>query len=377
MKFMKIVIVQSVLPAYAVSFFNHIVKSAPKIELILVADIKSSSSLNQYCQQSADFKVIHVACKFVKGLEFRPGLIEALSKIQPDIVVFSGNVRDISQLCAMLLYRFNHRQFVVWGMFHRIGGIRFASKVYYRLSAFLASKVLTYSRIGAQTLRNIGVPKHKIFIIGTAIDETVPVSYRRELSKEDVNLFKAAQSISNKKIILQVVRLSRIKQPELLIEAAVFICETYPSVIFVLIGDGEMREELEQMVIRKGLENNVRFLGAIYDEEVLARWYLSATAFVVPTCIGLSAHHAMSYGIPVVTDNSLDNQASEFDILSDGLNAMIYEESNVKSLVSSLTRLLDSPDLVKVMSVNAIYTVENVHTLDKKVQNFLRALDLA
>lgn len=47
-KIMKISIVQTVLPLYAISFFNRIVELNPDIKLILLADLNSKDSLNQY-----------------------------------------------------------------------------------------------------------------------------------------------------------------------------------------------------------------------------------------------------------------------------------------------------------------------------------------
>ena len=58
---MKVCIVQSVLPLYAIAFFNKIVDLYPEIELTLLADLQSRESLNQYQPMLCRFKVRHSA----------------------------------------------------------------------------------------------------------------------------------------------------------------------------------------------------------------------------------------------------------------------------------------------------------------------------
>jgi glycosyltransferase involved in cell wall biosynthesis len=103
-------------------------------------------------------------------------------------------------------------------------------------------------------------------------------------------------------------------------------------------------------------------------------WYGCANVFVIPTCIGLSAHHALAYGVPIVTDNSLDNQASESVTLSNGLNSVLYEEGSVQSMADSIEAILGDEQRAALLSKNARLTVSSVHSLARKVDGFLNSL---
>ena len=92
----------------------------------------------------------------------------------------------------------------------------------------------------------------------------------------------------------------------------------------------------------------------------------------MPTFIGLSAHHAMAYGVPVVTDDSLDSQGSEFDILSNGLNSFLYKEGDPHDMARVLEKIINDPILREQMSINARATVERVHNLDNKARQFVQ-----
>ena len=64
--------------------------------------------------------------------------------------------------------------------------------------------------------------------------------------------------------------------------------------------------------------DSIRWLGALYEQEVMAPWFLSAKVFVYPGYIGLSIMHAMGYGLPVITHDNMDNQSPEVAALRNG-----------------------------------------------------------
>ena len=371
---MKLCIIQAVLPLYVISFFNRIVELFPSIELVVIADLKSTDSLNQYLGENLNFHVIHVSHAQWRGVVWRKGLLKVLREQQADVVVFSGSTRDASQLVAMLHHRILGKSFAVWGMFHRIGGPRFVTNTYFRIVGKLANRCLPYSRTGAVNLVGLGVSKLKVGIVGTAIDESQPHAQMRARTSDELSQFRSAHGLAGKHVILQVVRLSRIKRPELLIDAASALQVLRNDLVFVLIGEGEMRLELEALVSTRGLKEYFRFVGAVYDEAELSRWYICADAFVVPTFIGLSAHHAMSYGVPVITDDSLDSQGSEFDILAPGLNSLTYAEGNPKDLAKAINRVVCDSELRIFLASNARKTIDNSHNLNNKAKNFFEQI---
>jgi len=371
---MKIFIIQPLLPKYDIDFFNLLCKKFPQLQITILADIETKNSLNQVDGAEINFALINLKQTFLKGIVLRPKLFQLLSANKPDLVIFNGNPRDISQIAALLYCKTRKIRTFVWGMFHRIGGLRSFTKFYYKYCGIVADRCMTYSEVGATTLINLGIAKDKINIVGTAINESIPLQLSESITDAEISGFLESHGLLNKKIILQVVRLTEIKKPQLLIQAARKLLKHREDVIFVLIGDGPLRKKLEDLVDEYAIRESVLFIGALYDEEKLALWYKSAYAFVVPTCIGLSAHHAFSYGLPVITDDSLDNQASESSILYNGLNALLYSEGDIDSLCDKITALIDSAELKNRLSSNAVHTVKNIHSMERKLDQFYSCL---
>lgn len=371
---MHLLFVQPLLPSYSISFFNSIA-SQSGVKLTVIADIKTSKQLNQYRPEICNFDVIHLPEKNYKGFIFRPRLLHLIKSVDFDKLILNSNPRDMSQLFSLVYWRVLGRPAYTWGMFHRIGKRRLSSELYFYLAARLSKKCLTYSRRGLLAQLSRGASLSKLSEIGTAIDENKVIEERQNITKDELALFVDENNIANRKIILQVVRLSKIKKPELLIQASRKIIESEPSALFVLIGGGDLENQLKSMVSDLGLNGYFIFAGPIYDENILAKWFLSSKVFVIPTCIGLSAHHAMCYSLPIVTDNDPLQQASEFEILSDGVNSLLYDYGDVDSLSNSIAKLLGDEEYSKRIGENAFFTVINTHNLNNKVNRLMRAIN--
>lgn len=371
---MRLLVITNLLPHYQIDFFNKLVALYPEIELTVVADIKYQGSLNGYKYDNCHFNVINNKMYEKKGLIFRKGILKVIKENKPDKLIFYANPREISLTFIMMYLKVIGFKFYAHGMFHRVGGQRFVSNVYYRLMGFLAEKLFIYSRKGAEILLTLGIDPKKINIVGTAIDETRAEFYLNRINQSHIFELVDKYNLKDKKVILQVVRLSKIKKPEMLIEVAKKITAERDDCAFILIGDGEQYKSIKNKISEYGLKNNVFLLGAIYDESELAHWFSLAKVFVMPTCIGLSAHHAFSYGLPIVTDDNLLEQASEFDILADGLNSKIYHSGNVESFSSAILSVIDNVEYQQFLANNAKETVRSTNSLTKKCKHYYDSL---
>jgi glycosyltransferase involved in cell wall biosynthesis len=70
-------------------------------------------------------------------------------------------------------------------------------------------------------------------------------------------------------VVTTVGRLTAIKHQRLFLEAAQRIAQTNPSVIFLVVGDGDLRGELEAAASAFGIADRVRFLGWRRDLETI------------------------------------------------------------------------------------------------------------
>jgi glycosyltransferase involved in cell wall biosynthesis len=104
----------------------------------------------------------------------------------------------------------------------------------------------------------------------------------------------------NKILIGNISGLREIKGVRLFVDAAIEACRRNPLLIFMLVGEGELRSELEEKIHGQRLEKSIRLMGAAED----VRPYLAAfdIAVLCSHAEGFSNSllEYMASGVPVI-----------------------------------------------------------------------------
>lgn len=369
---MKILIVTNYLPNYSISFILALSKKIFNATIHVIADINNDLDLNQF-KKNKHYHVYNCPIKFLGPFCYRFGIIKKILKINPDKVIFYANPRDISIFIGLIFCKLKNITTFTHGMFHRIGPMNFFTRFAYSFFFNFSTSCMTYSRKGAQMLYALGYDLNKVFVVGTAIDEKKIINIKKILfnKKKIFEKLKKKYHNLNKTIVLQVVRMSKIKNPLLIIEAANYLIKIKKkNISFVIVGKGELFNDFKILIKKYSLEKNFIILGEIYNENILAKWFFLANCFVVPSCIGLSLHHAFAYGVPVISDDSKIYQSSESEILKNRINGLTYKSFNAKDLANKIDILIRNKKLRSYLSKNAIKTILSVNKLEDKVKNY-------
>jgi glycosyltransferase involved in cell wall biosynthesis len=104
-------------------------------------------------------------------------------------------------------------------------------------------------------------------------------------------------------VIGKIARLFHLKGHTYVIEAATEVIRSNPNVIFLFVGDGILRGELEAAIAARGLAGHFRFSGLVAPQRIPE--YLGAMDILVHTCLreGLARAlpQALISGVPVVS----------------------------------------------------------------------------
>jgi glycosyltransferase involved in cell wall biosynthesis len=114
-----------------------------------------------------------------------------------------------------------------------------------------------------------------------------------------------------------------------------------PDLTYDIVGDGDLRQDLEALSTRLHLTDHVRFLGNISDAQVRT-CYKECTAYVMPSKwegFGLVFLEAMAYARPVIAGNR--DAASE--VLGD--TAILVDPDDAGAVGDAIRGLLRSRDL--------------------------------
>ena len=112
-------------------------------------------------------------------------------------------------------------------------------------------------------------------------------------------------------MILTVGRLQKRKGHDMMIRALPAILRTVPNTLYAIVGDGEERPALEELVAQLGLRNVVQFLGELPDADTRV-CYQQCDLFALPNRqvgddfegFGMVLLEAQACGKPVVAGDS-------------------------------------------------------------------------
>lgn len=173
-------------------------------------------------------------------------------------------------------------------------------------------------------------------------------------------------------VILFVGRLAVEKNVEVLIRAVAHLARTRPELDAhaEIVGDGEQRDRLREVIAAEGVEERVHLRGHVSEEE-LHRAYLRADVFCQPGTAELQSLvslEAMSASTPVVLADALALP----HLVDDGVNGWLFPPGDHVALAERIARVLELPAAERAAMGEASHAKAVRHSAEKSVDLFER-----
>ena len=144
-----------------------------------------------------------------------------------------------------------------------------------------ADLVLPVSAFTAEVVqKKFGIPSSRIRVLYNA----VPDEFATHLSAQPI--LRAAPDFPDASpVLLSVCALvpgNEFKGVDTVIESLPALLKSFPSLLYIVVGEGELRPPLEALAERRSVARAVRFVGAVSDAE-LAALYRRCDVFVLPS----------------------------------------------------------------------------------------------
>lgn len=220
-------------------------------------------------------------------------------------------------------------------------------------------------------LERVRPTRHSSVVIYNGVDighfSTSPGEERLEA------LGRELQVEGRRPVLLSAARLNRHKAHGDLLTAFAEVREAFPRAVLLLAGEGRRREEIEAMVLRRGLQGAVRLIGNRRDIRDL--YHLADVNTLSSTREGFSnvVLEAMAAGLPqVVTDVGGNREAT-----GDSGAVLLVPPRDPSTLAAELRRVLERPELARSMSVAARKQVQRFSVEEQVAQTEQLYLGLA
>lgn len=173
-----------------------------------------------------------------------------------------------------------------------------------------------------------------------------------------------------KKIIFSLGRLVEYKGYRYLIEAARYLGNDY---VVLIGGEGVLKEELQNEIATLGVEEKVKLLGRIPDEE-LPTYYRACTLFCLSSiqkteAFGIVQIEAMSCGKPVVA-TCIPHSGVAW-VNEHGVSGLNVTPKDAKALADAIRTIADDELAYRKFSAGAEKRYREMFTKDKMINNVL------
>ncbi|MBL7087028.1 MAG: glycosyltransferase family 4 protein [Candidatus Cloacimonetes bacterium] len=325
-------------------------------------------------------------------------LFEEAKKRNVEVVKFSNLVREISpvkdliHLFEMIFflkkkkYHIIHTHSSKAGIIHRIAAkiakvpiiihtvhgwsfndelSSFSKKFYILLEKICSTftdKIITVTDYDIKKGLTENIGKSKQY---TTIHSSIEIERYKTPSKSKLKIIKELGINENNIIVGTVSRMSAQKAPIDFMKAAKIICQKYPNTQFLFVGDGELRNEVENYIIQNGLVGKVILSGLRHDVpnmlHVMDIFILSSLWEGLPRVFS----QAMAAKLPIVATKV--NGAPE--AIEEGENGFLVSPGKPQEMADKIEILLENDKLRKKMGEKGYRIVDPAFNVVNMVKN--------
>jgi len=213
-------------------------------------------------------------------------------------------------------------------------------------------------------LSNLHKNTHKIKVFHSSIDC-------------DKFIYRKCLLPKNKKIcIATTCRLANKKGLDYAIKAIFILVKKYPKLHYIIIGDGRLRNKLQNLINTLGLDQHITLVGWKTPDEVV-KLLKTCHIFILPSVttsngskegIPNSLKEAMALGIPVVSTY----HAGIPELIKNGITGFLVPEKDERALAKAIEFLIEHPEIWDRIRLNARKFVENNFERDKENKKLIQ-----
>lgn len=357
-------------------------------DLVLIKGLSAESTMSPEEQRAVDEWLGTAAAKGVRVIEL-PSLVRRISPGQ-DLIAFWQLFQFFRRERPQIVHTHTSKAGIVGRLAAFLAGVKIivhtphghvfhgyfspaVTRIFIiieQLFAFLTDRIIAVSDRELEEHLAVRVGnRNKIVSIPSAVDLARFIDHHVDIAEQ-----KRTYGIpADHKVVGAIGRLQPIKGHKYLIEAAALVIALFPKTVFVLTGDGELRDELKKQAQDLGIHKNIIFIAwTSRVAEVLHTFDI----FAFPSLnegLGKVLVEAMAVQKPVVASAV----GGILDLVVDGVNGILVPPKDSAQLAKGIIRLLSDKDLAARMGRNGrqhVYPAYDVRVRIKRVAGLYQEL---
>jgi glycosyltransferase involved in cell wall biosynthesis len=201
----------------------------------------------------------------------------------------------------------------------------------------------------AEGLRNLGFDNVQVIPNAVDVKQFSPGSKNKQLM-EKLSLGK------DQIVVAHISNLKSAKRPLDIVHSAVKVLQNNPGLVYLIVGDGAYKEEMEYLCKKNHLENSFRFVGWVDNQLIPDYMNLADIVISSSETEGFSRVYLETQAAGKVLLASDIDPARE--AITDRVNGVLFEKGNIDELASKVIELAENQQLRRMIADNALQHVQ-------------------
>lgn len=246
--------------------------------------------------------------------------------------IISDDITKLNHWSFLLYCKLTGKRTFAWthGWY---GKESFGKKIIKKIFLNLFTGIFLYGDRAKSLMVKEGFNSDKLFVIHNSLDYNSQLQQRTNVQTTDVY----SRHFGNRRpVIIFIGRLTAVKKLNLLLEALSNLKKEGKIFNLTFIGDGTETDNLKALCNSLGLNSQVWFYGACYDDRINSELIYNADLCVAPGNIGLTAMHVMMFGCPALTHSDFKWQMPEYEAIRPGITGDFFIKDDIASISQSI-----------------------------------------
>lgn len=326
-------------------FDNYLV--APNLDNYACYKEKVKQSFEFSTNQS--FSVV----KLLKNVLF---IRKIFKTVKPDIVylhsTFAGVIGRLAAVGSNCKVVYNPHG---WSFKMNVSSVK---KLFYKsieiFLSFLTDRYILISKSEYNEAKDITTNSNKLELIYNGIDTEI----KKKTNKSNILISE------NKYVIGMVGRISEQKNPLFFVEFARLISKDYPNTLFIIVGAGELEQEVNKKIIDYGLSKQFLITGWVSNPEDYIDLFDQAVLFSKWEGFGFAVTEYMLHKKPVIITD-IDGMS---ELITDNYNGLKIKLGDLESAYLKSNIIRNNLRLANTLGENALKTVLTSFSAKDKVE---------
>lgn len=229
------------------------------------------------------------------------------------------------------------------------------------LTIILAHKTIAVSSITAKQISKLPFTKNKIVVIHNGLEN---ISF---LDKNKARKSLLKEEHLNSTWIGTISELHKNKGLKYAIKSIAILKKENLNVIFIIIGEGEERQNLENLIKKEGLENNVFLIGHKDNAPTLLRAFDIFTLTSITEAFPYVLLEAGLAKLPTIASNT----GGVIDIVDDRQSGLLVEPKQPKEIAYAIEKFIDNENMAKKFGENLHQKVTKTFTINTMINKII------